>query len=49
MIDEAIADVLLFATVFAAVPGFLLFIAGLFVEAMDAMDEMERHHKGKKG
>ena len=49
MMEEVIADVLMAATMLIGVPGFLIFIACLYVEAADAMDQMERQHKGRRG
>lgn len=48
MIDM-MAELLAAITLFVAVPGSILFIAGLYVEALDAMDRMEREHRGKRG
>lgn len=49
MIEEALAEILMAVTMLVGVPGFLIFIACLFVEAADAMDQLEREHKGRRG
>lgn len=47
--DMVLAELMTAVTMFVAVPGMLIFIAGLFVECADAMDRMERENKGKRG
>lgn len=49
MIGVELIELLTMVITFAAVPGMLIFIAGLCVEAIDAMDRMEREHKGRRG
>lgn len=49
MIGVELLELLTAVITFTAVPGLLIFIAGLCVEALDAMDRMEREHRGKRG
>lgn len=48
MVELFIADVLMALTMFVVVPGFILFIASLYVEVCDAMDAMERKELGSR-